>query len=306
MSVYAAYAHGTGKNTNRPHKELIQGVHSYAGCFGLFQHTLQPSWTEESVKYSMLMKSRNEGALHNNRIAEQTLAFMQGKFFNRLTGGQVLAVAPAAPHFNGENIRAKMGHFSHGDEENMLEVTFNPHYSADRLITAFRMATQHWKFGDDRQMMAMPEHLWEFIPLAVALQNGNGLSYSDGYITFNRITAEQAREYAEDHHNRDWDDVYYDDFIDNIHTNTRITTGGVIELINRTEAEFAAFERGLNKSLYLDGYTKDDELSDHDLSELADGDLLSISAPVSLDNTDGDTLPRTIQEIAQLLHDNQK
>lgn len=306
MSVYAAYAHGTGKNTNRPHKDLIQGIHSYAGCFGLFQHTLSPSWTEESVKFTMLMKSRNEGTHQSNKVAEQTLRFMQGKWFNRLTGGQVLAVAPAAATFNGENIRARMGHFSNGDEENMVEVTFNPHFSADRLITAFRIATQHWKFGDNRELLAMPEHLWEFVPLAVALKNGDGLSYSDGYITFNRITAGQAREYASDHHNGDWDDVYYDDFIDNVDTNSRITTGGAIELINRTEEEFAAFERGLNKSLYINGYIKDDELSDHDLAELADDELLSISAPVSLDNTDGDTLPRTIQELAQLLHDNQK
>ncbi|AWY03070.1 hypothetical protein SCYZ1_10 [Pseudomonas phage SCYZ1] len=299
MAVFGSQFHGVNQQ-NRPVSGEVSHLQSYPGCFGCFQHTgSRNGLTPESAKYTMLMKACQANA--HSVVREMTKAFMEGKFFRRLTGDSVFDVSEPTHEFFGKNIVAAMGRYTDFDERIMLQVTFNANFNSDRLITAFRIATQHWKNETFATLSGIPEDLWEYVPLASALQKGDGYGYSDGYVVFQRITAGDARDHLGKVNEDDWGDVYYDDFADKF--SKSITKEGVRAIMQRTEEDFQELERPINTSLHRDGYIKDDELGQDELDQLEDHHALSISSPVSYDFSGGgeDILGMSLLDLCNFL-----
>ena len=302
MSVFGAKYHGVD-NRGAPVSGDVTYLQNYPGCFGCFQQTRAHGCvTAESVKYTMLMKASQRN--QDTEVREMTKRFMEGSFFRRLTGHQVFDVSEPNEYFFGANIKEAMGRYAEHDEGVMLQVTFNPNFNSDRLISAFRIATQHWKHNTISQLRAIPEDLWEYVPLACAIRAGNGYGYSDGSVIFTRITAGDAREYQTKVGEDDWGDIYYEDFADSFaHT---VSKEGLAAIIGRTEEDFQELHRPINTSLFTDGYIKDDELGQDDLDQLEDHHALSINAPISFPFDGGGTSidGMTIEDLCNFLKQN--
>lgn len=301
MSVFGANYHGVDPN-NRPVSGEVSYLQNYPGCFGCFQRTsFRGGLTAESAKYTMLMKACQRNA--DDMVRKMTKAFMEGKFFRRLTGDSVFDVSEPTHEFFGKNIKAAMGNYSDYDERIMLQVTFNANFNSDRLISAFRIATQHWKQEHTATLAQIPQDLWEYVPLASALIHGDNMGYSDGSVIFQRITAGDARNYMATHDYGDWEDVYYDDFADKFANS--ITKEGVIAILRRTEEDFQELHRPINTSLFINGYIKDDELDQENLDQLEDDHALSINSPISYDFTGGDRIEgMSLQDLCNFLKQN--
>lgn len=302
MSVFGSKYHGVN-NHGDPVSGDVTPLQNYPGCFGCFQYAnIVGLVTPDSVKFTMLMKASQRN--NDTDIREMTKRFMEGKFFRRLTGHQVFDVSEPTEYFFGANIREAMGRYTEHDDRVMLQVTFNPNFNSDRLISAFRIATQHWKHNSINQLRDIPEDLWEYIPLACAIMAGNGYGYSDGSVIFTRITAGDAREFQANGGDDDWGDIYYDDFADGFaHC---VSKEGLAAIMGRTEEDFQELERPLNASLFRDGYIKDDELGQDELDQLEDHHALSINAPISFPFDGGGTsiAGMTIEDICNFLKQN--
>lgn len=293
----------------RGRREISQWSYfnSYAGCFGALQSTPDiPGRDPNKVLASITMIATPRDNQQRFRRAQQ--AFLLSPFVQRLTKGKILAVQDQGGTYEGtgKTVHEHLGPYSNSSHLSMTNVVFDPNISGDRIVTAFRISQTAYKRMSVADVEAIPEELDKYIPFASAYYHGGGASYSDSDVTFYPITVQECLDHMLHHDITDMDDLYYEDFADGYHGYATLESAA--RIYNRTEEDFAAFDRVPYDNLLLKGYTKDDELSANDLEELQSTDRLSISAPVQDMAKQGETRARSVLELCQYLfqHDTHK
>lgn len=269
-------------------KKLWQHYGSYARCFaGLSEGMAKPDCQEGTIRAYMSAKYTTHNNARKQEIHRKIFSrFLMSNFCQKLTDGAILGSAEKGERWGPDNELVVDSFYDtvvgiHAKSQ-MEQVVFNPCVNADKLITAFRIAQSAYKYDYSEQVENIPEELYEYYPLAVALKYSDGETFCDGKVIFGSPKKHHALAAMENEGYDDFGDLYYDDFAGGHEGDgfSWVTVDGIKDLMERTPEQFEAYCRaGVNPSLLVDGYVKDESLWYAKFDGLRDDDPLSITAP---------------------------